>query len=188
MRIKLAIVATCALLLAACGARGAAPNEVTEKEKEQTAVHITVPSSYVKEDGLVDEWDNSLYTGVEVEEGQTIYYMTEEQQKDLIEDSQNNLAAMLEQVEKSTKYEAVTSIEQSNDFHAIRVNVDKKSYIKSDKEVLFQTIGLPLIHYQLLNGQDADSFVIECEVYDASADEMIEVVNLPMDLSNGVLK
>lgn len=188
MKLKLAFAAACALFLVACGTRGVAPNEVTEKEKKQTSIHITVPSSYVKEDGLVDEWDNSLYTGVEVEEAQTIYYMTEKQQKDLIEDSQNNLAAMMKQVEKSTKYEAVKSIKQSNDFNAIRVNVEKESYVTSDKEALFQTIGLPLIHYQLLNGQHADSFVIECEVYDAATDEVIEVINLPMDLSNGVLK
>lgn len=188
MKKKVLAVVACALLLAACGARGAAPNEITVKEKKETKIHITVPSSYVKEDGLVDEWDNSLYTGVEVEEGETIYYMTEEQQQDLIDDSKNNLAAMIEQVEKSSKYEAVESIEQSNDFSRLRVNVDKQTYESSDKEALFQTLGLPLIHYQLLIGREIDTFAIECEVYDATSDEMLAVVNLPMDLSNGVLK
>lgn len=188
MNKKLIVIAICSLLLAACGARGAAPNDITVKEKKETKIHITVPSSYVKEDGLVDEWDNSLYTGVEIEEDKTIYYMTEEQQQAIIEDSQKNLTAMMEQVAKSTKYKAIESIEQSNDFSNLRIYVNEKKYESSNKEEVFQTLGIPLIHYQLLNGNDADSFVIECEVYDTKKDEVIEVINLPMDLSNGVLK
>lgn len=181
-------LAACTLLMGACGTRGAEPDKITTEQKNEAQIKITVPSVYLKEDGLVDEWDPTMYTGVEVKEEETIYYMSKEQQKELITDSKSNLNAMVEQVEKSSKYEAVDEIVESNDFASIRLYVDAKKYEASDQDALFQTVGIPLIHYQLLNGKAADSFVIECEVYDAEETTIISVVNLPMDLSNGTLE
>lgn len=188
MKKLIILLAAFSLILGACGARGVEPNEVTKEQKEEAKVKIVVPSSYLPEDGLVEAWDNTLYTGVEVGETETVYYMTETQHESIIEDSKSTLDAMMTQVAKSSKYEAVKSMTQSNDFASIRLDVDKATYEKSDKDALFQTIGLPLIHYQLLKGEKVDAFVIECTVYDETADEMVAVVNLPMDLSNGTLE
>lgn len=178
----------CMLVLGACGTRGAEPDKITTEQKNEAQIKITVPSPYLKENGLVDEWDSTMYTGVEVKDEETIYYMSKEQQQALIADSKNNLKAMIEQVSKSSKYEAVDEIVESNDFERVRLYVDSKLYEDSDKDALFQTVGIPLIHYQLLKGRDADSFVIECEVYDAVEQTIIGVVNLPMDLSNGTIE
>lgn len=187
MKKLLLCIVACTLFISACGTRGAEPDKITTEQKNEAQIQITVPSMYLMEDGLVDEWDPTMYTGVEVKDDETVYYMSEEQQKELITDSKNNLKAMIEQVSKSSKYEAVDEIVESNDFASIRLYVDGKKYENSDRDVLFQTIGLPLVHYQLLKGEEADSFVIECEVYDAKETTIISVVNLPMDLSNGTL-
>lgn len=186
-KLLLSLVA-CTLVLGACGTRGAEPDKITTEQKNEAQIKITVPSTYLKEDGLVDEWDSTMYTGVEVKAEETIYYMSKEQQEALISDSRNNLKAMIEQVSKSSKYEAVDEIVESNDFSSIRLYVDSKLYKNSNRDVLFQTIGIPLIHYQLLQGADAESFAIECEVYGIEEEALVELINLPMDLSNGTLE
>lgn len=189
MRKSLAVLTVCALMLGACGAKDQqAAGNVKEEEKVVISKTIKVPNEYVAENGLVEEWDPSIYEKSEVKDSETIFQMSDEQYKELVADSKKNLAAMMKQVSGSKKFEAVNSIEQQSDYERIRINVDKKAYLKSDKESLFQTIGLPLIHYHLLKGVPADSIVIECEIWDDKKEENIDVVILPMDLSNGELK
>lgn len=189
MRKSLAVLTVFALMLGACGTKDQqAEGNVKEEEKVVISKTIKVPNEYVAENGLVEEWDPSIYEKSEVKDSETIFQMSDEQYKELVADSKKNLAAMLKQVSGSSKFEAVESIDQQSDYESIRVNVDGKAYAKSNQEALFQTIGLPLIHYHLLKGADADSIVIECQVWDVKKDELVGVVNLPMDLSNGTLK
>lgn len=170
------------LALAGCGDKNA-----SENIKEENTVTIFMPAEYLNADQKVDDWDPSLLSKkIEKEDG-VDFQMTTSQYSQLKKDTKANLKAMFTQIEKSSKYEAVDSIDIKHEYDSIRLNVNKSLYKKMNREQLFQTMGLPIIHYVLLNKEKPDSFVIECEVFDTKTQEVIEVINLPMDLSNGVL-
>lgn len=188
MRKSLAVLTVFALMLGACGVQGNETKKEEVKEEVAAKKQVTIPSEYLTEEGIVEEWDSTQYTKSEVKDTETVYYMTEAQEKSLLNDTKKNLEVMIKQVADSKKYAAIQKIEQQNDFERLRLYVDKAKYENSDQDALFRTIGLPIIHYQLLKGVKPDALVIECEIWDAQKDEVISVVNLPMDLSNGVLK
>ncbi|GEK35035.1 hypothetical protein [Kurthia sibirica] len=188
MRNRLVVLITAIILvLAGCGTKSSDQTSAAQKSVEEATIKIFMPTEYLNDANTVEEWDPTFISKKIVKADGVEFLMTSTQYEQLKKDTKANLKAMFMQIEKSSKFQAVQSIEVKNEYDSIRVNVDKKAYKKMNRDALFQTMGLPIIHYLILNNEQPDSFVIECEVFDANKEENIEVINLPMDLSNGVL-
>lgn len=113
------------------------------------------------------------------DDGSITYKMSKAQHEEMMAEVGTSVEEATATITESGDYPSIQSIETSDNYDQFIVQVDREAYENSFDGFATMTLGVVGSMYQLINGEDPDSYEVNIDMEDAETGEVFNTITYP---------
>lgn len=144
-------------------------------------VEVTIPPIFFDGEDpeqIAENVDNAEEATVN-DDGSITYKMSKAQHEEMMAEVGTSVEEATTTITESGDYPSIQSIETSDNYDQFTVQVDREAFENSFDGFATMTLGVIGSMYQLINGEDPDSYEVNIDMEDAETGEVFNTITYP---------
>lgn len=178
-------------ILSACGndeklSKKDEENQSVEVDKGLLNVEITLPASFIDEDGggnheqmIADAKADGVKDVIVNDDGSLTYKMSKAKHREILDELKTGLLESIDEIENSEDFVSIKDITHNKAFTEFTLNVDQEQYENSFDGFATLGIGMSAMFYGLFTEASIDDYQVKIDIKDVASGEVIDTVIYP---------